>query len=122
VSVSVELGELDAHIARFGPRALLVTTAREGPPRVTSVVVTFDAPHLAMRVGKRARANAYEHPDVALVWPVTDGRHCLIVDGTAHVGEGTVGEETVGEETVGAEETLFVLPVSAVLHRLAAVD
>ena len=111
VSVSVELGELDAHIARFGPRALLVTTAGEGPPRVTSVLVTVDGPHLAVRVGKRTRANANDHPDVALVWPVTDGRHCLIVDGAA-VGEGKVGEG----------ETLLVLPVSAVLHRLAQVD
>jgi hypothetical protein len=117
VSVSVELGELDAHIARFGPRALLVTTAREGPPRVTSVLVTVDAPHLVVRVGKRTRANAREHPDVALVWPVTDGRHCLIVDGTARVGE-----EKVGEEKAGEEEPLLVVPVSAVLHRLAAVD
>ena len=107
MSVSVELGELEAHIARFGPRALLVTTAGVGPPRVISVLVTVEAPHLAVRVGKRTRANANEHPDVALVWPVTDGRHCLIVDGTAQLGEG---------------ESLLVLPVSAVLHRLAQVD
>jgi hypothetical protein len=117
VSVSVELGELDAHIARFGPRALLVTTARDGPPRVTSVLVTVDLPHLVVPVGTRTRANAHEHPDVVLVWPVTDGRHCLIVDGTARAGE-----EKAGEAKVGDEETLLVLPVSAVLHRLAAVD
>ena len=112
MSVPVELSELPAHIARFRPRALLVTAAGVGPPRVTSVLVTLEAPHLAVGVGKRTRANANEHPDVALVWPVTDGRHCLIVDGTAHVGEGKAGEG----------ETLLVLPVSAVLHRLAQVD
>jgi hypothetical protein len=107
VSVPVDLDELNAHIARFGASALLVTAASEGPPRVTSVLVTLDAPHLAVRVGTRTRANANEHPDVTFVWPVTDGRHCLIVDGAAEPGDG---------------EALLVMPVSAVLHRLAQVD
>ncbi len=105
MSIAVDLAELPAHVSRFGSSALLVTTSTEGPPHISSVLVTFEGDDLAMRAGRRTRANAAEHPAVTLVWPAgPGGGYCLIVDAAAREGPA---------------ETLLVRPTSAVLHRLA---
>jgi hypothetical protein len=105
VSIPVELSELEAKIANFGPSALLVTNAADGPPHVSSVIVTYEMGTLAMKVGRTTRTNVALRPDVALVWLAGAGaEHCLIVD--AAVADSTT-------------EALVVKPTSAVLHRLA---
>lgn len=107
MSIPVELAALHDQISKCGPSALLVTTSADGPPHVSSVIVTFDADNLAMRVGDKTRANVAEHPAVALVWTAgLDEGFCLIVD-------------AVASATPTPSETLVVEPVSAVLHRLA---
>jgi hypothetical protein len=107
VSIPVELAALHDQISKCGPSALLVTTSSDGPPHVSSVIVTFDADNLAMRVGNKTRDNATEHPAVALVWTAgLDEGFCLIVDALAR-------------PTPTPSETLVVVPTSAVLHRLA---
>jgi len=105
VSIAVDLAELHAQISRFGSSALLVTSSTDGPPHVSSVVVTSEGTDLAMRAGRQTRANAADRPAVTLVWAgSSDDDYCLIVDATA--------SETPAE-------TLFVRPTSAVLHRRA---
>jgi hypothetical protein len=106
MSIPVDLAALQDQISQFGSSALLVTTSTEGPPHVASVVVTFEAGDLSMRVGRRTLANASGHPAVALVWPAgTGGDYCLIVDATTR------------DEPA---DVLVVRPTSAVLHRLAS--
>jgi hypothetical protein len=105
VSVPVELDALDLQIDRFGPRALLVTTAADGPPHVSSVLVTRAGAALGMNPGRKTRANVAERPAVTLVWTAAgEDEFCLIVDGMARVD---------------ASEALLVAPTSAILHRLA---
>jgi hypothetical protein len=104
VSVSVDLADLQAELSRFGPNAFLVSTASEGPPHVCSVFVLREADCLAMRIGRRTRANVEKHPAVSLLWPPGSGDYCLIVDGDAQAGP---------------SDALLVTPTSAVLHRLA---
>ena len=105
MSIPVDLAELQAEVSRFGARALLVTTSPAGPPHVSSVLVTFDGEHLAMRGGRTTRLNASEHPAVTIVWvSAVEADYCLIVDAIAR------------EET---DEILRARPTSAVLHRLA---
>jgi len=106
VSIPVDLAALRAQVLRFGANAILVTTSDDGPPHVTSVVVTFTGDNLAMGAGRRTRANVAQRPDVALVWAAEiDPDYCLIVD--------AVVDEPPGE-------TLIVRPTAAVLHRLAS--
>ncbi len=106
VSIPVDLAALRAQIQRFGSNAILVTTSDDGPPHVSSVVVTFAGDDLAMGAGRRTRANVAQHPDVALVWTAEiDPDYCLIVD--------AVVDEPPGE-------SLIVRPTAAVLHRLAS--
>ena len=105
MSIAVDLAELPAAVARFGSSALLVTSSTDGPPHISSVLVTFDCDNLTMRVGRKTLANVAERPVVTLVWPGTpDGDYCLIVDAAA-------------QEAPAA--TLLLRPTSAVLHRLA---
>jgi hypothetical protein len=107
MSISVDLAELRSQVSRFGAGALLVTTSRDGPPHVSSVIVAFDGDNLAMPVGRTTRANTDHHPSVALVWTSANDEHyCLIVDATA-----------VAVPT--PTDLLVVEPQSAVLHRLA---
>jgi hypothetical protein len=108
VSIPVDLEALRAQVSRFGSHALLVTTSPEGPPHVSSVVVTIDGDRLAMGAGRKTRANVAEHPEVALVWSnEVDKVYCLIVD-------------AVTESVV--VETLVVRPTTAVLHRVASAN
>jgi hypothetical protein len=102
--VSVDLAKLRVEVSRFGTNAFLVTTSSDGPPHVTSVLVTFDGDNLAMHVGRRTHLNATAHPAVALVWTAGVDDFCLIVDGAAQSG---------------SSDSLLVQPTSAVLHRLA---
>ena len=106
MSIPVELAALPGEIARFGARALLVSTSATGPPHVASVVVTVEADALVMRAGRKTRINIADRPTVVLVWSGdVDAKHCLIVDGNAREA---------------SDETLAVEPASAVLHRLAS--
>ena len=104
MSIPVDLDALAEHIARCGPSAFVVTNSSDGPPHISSVVVTSRGAELSMPAGRRTRANAAARPDVALIWPRLDDDYCLIVDATA------------GDST---PETLVVRPTSAVLHKLA---
>jgi hypothetical protein len=104
VSIPVELNELPAQISQLGSRALLVTSSSDGPPHVSSVIVTFENDNLAMRVGRKTRVNLTANRAATLVWPEVDGEHCLIVDGIA---------------PEAAADPLLVRPTSAILHRLA---
>jgi hypothetical protein len=105
VSIPVDLAALQDQISRIGSSAFLVTTATDGPPHISSVLVTFEGDDLAMPVGRQTRANAIAHGSVALVWSAeVEGGYCLIVDAATH-------------DT--STETLVVRPTSAVLHRLA---
>jgi hypothetical protein len=106
VSIPVDLAALRAQVLRFGANAILVTTSDDGPPHVSSVVVTFSGDNFAMGAGRRTRANVALYPDVALVWTAEiDPDYCLIVD--------AVVDDPAGE-------SLVVRPTAAVLHRLAS--
>ena len=108
MSIPVDLAALPDQISQCGSSALLVTTSTTGPPHIASVIVTLDGNCLAMRAGKKTRANAAEHPAVALVWTAgLDDGYCLIVD-------------AIARRTPMPSETLVVEPTAAVLHRLAA--
>jgi hypothetical protein len=105
MSIPVDVASLGAQIARFGPRAFVVTTSAGGPPHIASVLVTLEADNLVMRVGRTTRVNATGHPAVTLLWTTpNDDEHCLIVDGTA---------------LDGPMDNFLVAPAAAVLHRLA---
>ena len=78
IPVDVRVPELgDAEIARFGPRAFLVTTSAGGPPHVASVLVSLEADNLVMRVGRTTRVNATSHPAVTLLWTDSERRRAL---------------------------------------------
>lgn len=106
MSIPVDLAALHAQVTRFGPVALLVTTSNDGPPHVSSVLVTFAGDNLTMGAGRTTRANVVDRPAVVLVWSAAiDPDYCLIVDAAV--------DEPPGEN-------LVVRPTSAVLHRLAS--
>jgi uncharacterized glyoxalase superfamily protein PhnB len=105
MSVQVDIAALATEVARFGPRALLVTTSPERQAHVTSVLVRFDDGALVMGAGRRSRANAAANPIVTVVWPAgSDPAYCLLVDGAA---------------AECGDETLALTPTAAVLHRVA---
>ncbi len=105
MSVAVDLATLHEQIERFGARALLASTAADGPPHVSSVLVTVEVGVLIMGAGRKSRANAAAHPAVSVVWThANEHEYCLIVDGLA------------AENDAGA---FVVTPTSAILHRLA---
>ena len=104
MSIPVDLADLPTQISQLGSSALLVTNSGEGPPHVSSVVVTSERGVLAMGAGRRTCVNVGVNPAMTLVWPAVDGEHCLIVDGRAEDA---------------TSEILTMLPTSAVLHRLA---
>ena len=91
-------------MSRLGPNALLVTNSSDGPPRVASVLVTCEGDVLTMGAGRKTHANLATNPAMTLVWPAVDGKHCLIVDGTAQAG---------------SDDSVRMRPTSAILHRLA---
>jgi hypothetical protein len=106
VSIPVDIHALRAELAKFGSGPLLITTAPEGPPHVTSVIVALEGDELVMGAGRKTLRNAAQRPAVALVWaPQDGGDYCLIVDGLAREG---------------SEGTLVLQPTSAVLHRVAS--
>jgi hypothetical protein len=106
VSVPVDLAALRAQIARHGPNAFLVTTsAADGPPHLSSVLVEATDTDLTMGCGKTTRANVAARPEVSLLWPPgPEPGYCLIVDAVAQGEPGS---------------TLTVRPTAAVLHRIA---
>ena len=82
-----------------------MTNSEAGPPHVASVMVRSEGARLAMRAGRKTRANAAARPDVTLVWPAaSEPGYCLIVDAVA---------------IDATPETFLVHPTAAVLHRLA---
>ena len=108
MSIPVDLESLPDEIERFGANALLVSNSPEGPPHVSSVIVTVEGGNLTMGAGRRTRTNTRQRPEVTLVWTSAEvTEHCLIVDGTA---------------LAQPAEHLIVKPTSAVLHRLAAAE
>jgi hypothetical protein len=109
--MTVELEELEARIAEFGPRAFLITTGLvtvENDPRahVVSASVSCVDGRLVVGAGRRTRANLELNPALVLLWPgAPDARLSLIVDGVV--------------DDVDAEKDLSIQPLAAVLHRIA---
>jgi hypothetical protein len=105
VSVPVDLAVLRDQIERHGPSAFLVTTAADGPPHLSSVLVEAVGDDLTMGCGKTTRVNVAARPQVSLLWPPgPEPGYCLIVDAVAQDD---------------ADSTLTVRPTAAVLHRVA---
>ena len=82
VSMTVELADLEARIAEFGPRAFLVTVGADPRAHVVSAAVACIDGRLVVGAGRRTRANLEQNPAVVLLWPgAPDARLSLIVDG-----------------------------------------
>jgi hypothetical protein len=109
VSVPVELSDLAERIEEFGSVAYLVTVGADATPHAVSVAVGWQGERLSVGAGRRTADNAGRHPTVTLLWPAAPGGpYSLIVDGTAQLA--------------AAGDTLEIVPVRAVLHRVALAD
>ena len=102
MSIAVDLAELAAAVAARGPGAYLVTI-RETRPHIVQVEVGWRGTDLVVAAGRRTAVNVGTHPEVAVLWPITDDHphHSLLVDATARVDG----------------EALVLTPTHAVLHR-----
>lgn len=107
MSIRVDLDELRARVAEFGPKVLLVSVKPGGLPHVVSVAPSFVGGDLVMPVGRSTRANVEVSPTVTMVWPGPGDEYCLLVDGLAR------------RHGDAESETIAVEPTGAVLHRLA---
>jgi hypothetical protein len=102
MSIPVSVDELDEQLKRFGAIGYLVTVGDSGRPHVVSVRITANGSGLWGVVGNRSAANAAVRADVVLMFGPHEG-FTLLVDGRASV----------------MDNTIDVVPVSAVLHRQA---
>jgi hypothetical protein len=108
MSVPVDLSELEARLAEYGPVAFVVTVGADGRPHVVSTRVELTGGTLVGGAGRTTSANVAGNDAVTMLWPSPDGgAYCLIVDGA-----GTV----TGED---ADAKVVVDPSRAVLHRMA---
>ncbi|HEV8296404.1 MAG TPA: pyridoxamine 5'-phosphate oxidase family protein [Acidimicrobiales bacterium] len=105
MSIPVELTDLTAAMARYGPAAFLLTGGDDGRPHVSHVLVDREGSRLVVPSGGRTARNASARPLVALLWPpVEPGGFSLIVDAeAASADDGRLG----------------LVPTRAVLHRPA---
>jgi hypothetical protein len=103
MSIAVALDELRRRVDEYGPHPFLVTADGSGGTHVVSVAVRFDGEQFSLSAGRTTLANIDASATATLLWPGSDGRYCLIVDGEAH-HHGDVAN---------------VRPTRAVLHRLA---
>jgi hypothetical protein len=111
MSVKVELEDLQARLAEYGPVAFLVTVGDDSRPHVVSVRVQLDDGELVTGAGRTTAGNIGARPDATLLWPSPPGGdYGLIVDGPARV------RDADGE---GEGQEALIEPVRAVLHRLA---
>jgi hypothetical protein len=109
MSVSVEVSELQAKTAEYGPIAYLVTVGEGGGPHLVSVLTSWDGDSLRVAAGNTTTGNVARSGAVTLLWAGRPGEdYCLIVD-----GEGAV---------VDAGGVVLIRPLRAVLHRLAQAD
>lgn len=109
MSVSVDVSELRAKTAEYGPVAYLVTVGETGGPHLVSVLTSWDGDSLRAAAGRTTAANAAAQDAVTLLWAGRPGEdYCLIVDGPASV--------------VDDGAAVLVRPRRAVLHRLAQAD
>lgn len=108
MSVPVDLSDLEARLAEYGPVAFVTTVGAGGRPHVVSTRVELASGALVGGAGRTTSANVTANDAVTMLWPSPDGgAYCLIVDGA-----GTVSGE-------GAEARVTVQPSRAVLHRMA---
>lgn len=108
VSVAVELEDLAARLAEYGPVAFVVTVGDDARPHVVSAEVRLVDGALVADVGKTTAANVERHASATALWPALDGgEYCLIVDGMASAG---------GAQS---ERRVAIDPTRAVLHRVA---
>ena len=108
MSIPVPLERLRAAIDERGPAAYLLTVSADAKPRAVHVSVGWDGDRLTAEVGRRSAANAAARPAVSLLYPLrTPGDYSLIVDGTVAVA-------------ADDERRLLITPLTAVLHRAAA--
>jgi hypothetical protein len=83
MSISVDLGELRAEIAKFASDPFLLTVSDDARPHCVSASISWDGDDLVLRVGKTTAANATARPAVSMLWaPGVRGEFGLIVDGT----------------------------------------
>ena len=105
MSVAVAIDRLAEQVDALGPRAYFISFGADGKGHVVSVMVRLEGAALAAEVGRTTRANLGANPSATVLWPPTgDDLYCLIVDGTADLGDG---------------DLVAVRPDRAVLHRLA---
>jgi hypothetical protein len=105
VSVPVPVEGLRDALSDYGTTAYVLTTGRDGRPKVASVEVAWAGDRLEAAAGDGSRANAADRPLVTLLWPPPEpGGYTLIVDASAEVDH----------------ERLVLTPTKGVLHRPAA--
>jgi Pyridoxamine 5'-phosphate oxidase len=85
VSRLVELADVAARLAEFGPLAILVTVTPDATPHVGTVLVSAGATHLDVKVGARTRDHIRANPSVTLTWVRDAVDYQMIVDGVAVV-------------------------------------
>jgi hypothetical protein len=108
VSLPVDVAALQDRVTDLGPLAYVVTVGADGNAHVVSAHVGLAGDALVATVGPTTAANAARTPRATLLWPAPAGAdYCLIVDGEARV------------DRSGDGRRLSVVPVRAVLHRLA---
>ena len=107
MSVKVDLEQLAGALADF-TFAYLITVGDDYRAHTVAVdPVLTDGLLDVGTVGNSTRRNVTQHPDVTVVWPPSEpGGYTLIVDGRAHLSDGT----------------LTIAPNSAVLHRKTGPD
>ena len=107
MSVPVDLADLPALVAAYGPEALLATVTTTGTPHVVAVTATWTDGGIEAGAGRRTAANVAVNPACALVFPAVDADDLrLIVDGTATL----------------RDDRLMIRPHSAIRHRRATPD
>lgn len=111
MSVPVDVSDLQAKTAEYGPVAYLVTVGGGGAPHLVSVLVSWDGAALRLAAGRTTAGNVADREAVTLLWAGRPGEdYCLIVDGVGSV------------DSVNEGGVVSVRPVRAVLHRLAQAD
>lgn len=105
----MEVSELQAKTAEYGPVAYLVTVGEGGGPHLVSVLTSWDGDALRLAAGNTTTGNVAARDAVTLLWAGRPGEdYCLIVDGAGSV--------------VDDGAAVMVRPLRAVLHRLAQAD
>ena len=104
MSISVDPGQLEAELERYGYSAFLLTVRDDETSHVAHMTFRFDQGNLRCPISRSAARNVEQRPKVVVLWPPhePDG-YSMIVDADCIVDE----------------NELCVTPTSGVLHRPA---